>query len=144
VEVGGGKIVVGDPKSDRSKRTVGLGPQLTALLKEHRKRQLLDRIAAADWAAEDPVLTDELGAMVCPWWLTKVFGQLARETGLEGSLHTLRHTAASVMLRSGQAPQVVADQLGHDVAVLLRIYAHIILEQRTSSAGVAEAFADEL
>jgi hypothetical protein len=46
------------------------------------------------------------------------------------------------MLRSGQSPQVVADQLGHDVAMLLTVYAHVIDEQRASSAEAAEEWTD--
>jgi integrase len=42
--------------------------------------------------------------------------------------YSCRHTAASTMLNAGVPPKVVARRLGHDVAVLLRIYASVMTD----------------
>nr|WP_280369403.1 tyrosine-type recombinase/integrase [Nocardia wallacei] len=39
-------------------------------------------------------------------------------------LKDTRHTAATILLDSGAQPDSVAKWLGHDPAVLLRVYAH--------------------
>jgi site-specific recombinase XerD len=50
-----------------------------------------------------------------------------RRAGLEGrTWHDLRHHHASVLLSEGVSPALVAERLGHDVATLLKTYAHVI------------------
>lgn len=43
-------------------------------------------------------------------------------------LHDAPHTAATILLDSGAAVSAVAKWLGHDPAVLLRIYGHVYPE----------------
>ena len=66
-----------------------------------------------------------------PWTTSYVadhFRIMARKIGLPNSLvfHCLRHTYASLLLRSNTPPIVVARQLGHvNVETTLRTYAHV-------------------
>ncbi|WP_416367407.1 hypothetical protein [Nocardia terpenica] len=48
----------------------------------------------------------------------------------------MRHTAATILLDSGAQPATVAKWLGHDPAVLLRVYAHPYKE---ALAGAGDA-----
>ena len=54
-------------------------------------------------------------------------------------LHDLRHIHATTLLPSGVPVHVVAARLGHaDLAITLRVYAHVI---RTAAAAAADIFA---
>jgi integrase len=51
----------------------------------------------------------------------------AGRAGLAGrTWHDLRHYHASVLLSEGVSPPLVAERLGHNVATLLKTYAHVI------------------
>ena len=47
------------------------------------------------------------------------------------TIHDLRHAHATWLLTDGVPVHTVADRLGHDPAVLLREYAHLIGQSRT-------------
>ena len=58
----------------------------------------------------------------------------------EVTLHSLRHFHATMLLRSGLNPAVVAERLGHSsAAITLSIYAHALPGWQR---GAAAAFAD--
>ena len=61
---------------------------------------------------------------------------LARRTGLKGvSLHSARHTHATLMLKQGIHPKIVQERLGHSsVQITLDTYSHV-------AAGLQEAAA---
>ena len=56
----------------------------------------------------------------------KSFGSLMKKLGIQGvKPHTCRHTAATKMMASGLAPEVVKQILGHaDITTTLNIYTH--------------------
>jgi integrase len=66
-----------------------------------------------------------------PWTTSYVathFKEIARKIGLPNSFvfHCLRHTYASLLLRSNTPPIVVARQLGHlNIETTLRTYGHV-------------------
>lgn len=64
------------------------------------------------------------------------FEPAAREAGLEGvTFHSLRHAAASRLIRAGLDPVTVAAVLGHeDANVTLKVYGHLYDRQRTDEA----------
>jgi integrase len=136
-----GRIHVGEPKTARGRRIVGLGPKLTAALREHRKRQAAERLAAPGWHDQGWVFPDEDGTVLPPYRLTQHFQAIARGLDLPPlHFHSLRHTAAAHMLLAGIAPKVVADQLGHSqVSMTLDTYAAVIPQQRDASAEAVEA-----
>ncbi len=46
------------------------------------------------------------------------------------TLHSARHTWATLALRAGQSIRWIAEQLGHsDPAITLRIYAHVLPDE---------------
>jgi len=133
----GGQVQTGEPKTERGKRTVSLGPKLVAVLRAHRQAQPVRRLAPEDW-----VFCDDRGQMLSPWVLTQTFKRLVRELpGLpEIHLHSLRHTAITHMLLAGVSPKVVQDQAGHaTLATTMDVYGHVLPQQRDASADAVEA-----
>lgn len=73
------------------------------------------------------MFADELGAPIHPQRLTEWFGKLRREAGIpSGTLHVLRHTAATLALTEGVPVHIVAARLGDDPNTVLDTYAHLL------------------
>jgi integrase len=132
----------GPPKSRRSERTIALDPDTLDSLRRHREDQQLERdLAGPAYTDGDLVFCDELGRPIHPQRLTQWFGKLRRAAGIPtGSLHVLRHTAATIALTADPPVplHVVAGRLGDDPRTLLGTYAHLLPH---SDAMAAEAVA---
>jgi integrase len=123
-----GGCTLGPPKSSRSRRTIALDPETVATLRQHRETQLLERDFAGDsYDDRDLVFCDPLGGPIYPQRLTDSFREQRRAAGIaSGSLHTLRHTAATLMLTSGIPVHIAAARLGDDPKTVLSSYAHLL------------------
>ena len=118
----------GPPKSARSRRTVALDSETVRCLRDHQEAQILERAFAADaYADADLVFADELGGAIHPQRLTEWFGNHRRAAGIAtGTLHVLRHTAATLALTAGVPIHIVAARLGDDPKTVLGTYAHLL------------------
>lgn len=116
------------PKSSRSRRTVALDPETVEALRRHRETQLLERGFAVDaYQDRDLVFCDQLGSPVYPSRLTECFAKQRKAAGIPtGTLHTLRHTCATLALTSGVPVHIVAARLGDDPKTVLGTYAHLL------------------
>jgi integrase len=123
----GGRLLITEPKSPRSRRTVPLSPAIVALLKAHRAAQAAERLAAVNqWADTGLVFTTELGHAVYLQHLHRTIKLAAAKAGIDNvSGHTLRHSAAVAWLEAGVHIKAVADLLGHSsIAITGDIYGH--------------------
>jgi integrase len=73
------------------------------------------------------VFTTEVGEPCDPRNALRAITVAAKKVGLDGvGLHTLRHSAASVMLTNGVPLKVVSEVLGHSsVAITGDVYGHV-------------------
>ncbi len=145
-----GQRIEGTTKGGRS-RVVSIDSETVAVLREHRRRQAEDRLAAgAAWADTDGlVFTNRWGEPLYPDTVTALMSKLICQhnksvpaTGQplpHARLHDLRHLHATTLLLAGVPVHVVAARLGHaDPAVTLRVYSHVLREH---SRGVGNVFA---
>jgi integrase len=129
ITVKNGAPVLGEPKTQKSRRWVYLSELATEALNKHRSRQeTLRDSAGAAWREQGLVFTNDLGQ---PLWRSQVwraFSILLKKASLgQVRFHDLRHTAASLLLAEGTPVKVVSELLGHsDVKTTLAIYAHVI------------------
>ena len=73
------------------------------------------------------MFADPLGAPIHPQRLTGWFSDHRKAAGIPtGSLHTLRHTAATLALTAGVPVHIVAARLGDDPKAILSTYAHLL------------------
>ncbi|MGQ4599584.1 tyrosine-type recombinase/integrase [Nocardia sp. R6R-6] len=78
------------------------------------------------WTDECLLAVREDGEPIRPEWYTDEFQRQAKTAGLPViRLHDTRHTAATILIDSGASIIAVAKWLGHDPAVLARVYAHV-------------------
>lgn len=123
----GGKLIVTEPKTVRSRRTVPLNAAVVAMLRRHRADQKQDRLrAGVEWTDSGLVFTTELGGPVDPRNLLGVIEAAAKSAKLDGvGVHTLRHSAAVAWLEAGVHIKAVADLLGHSsIAITGDVYGH--------------------
>lgn len=122
-----GKLLITQPKTERSRREIPLPPPVVAMLKEHRKTQLEERLRAANvWQDSGLVFTSEKGTPVEPSSLLRDMKLASAKAGLNGvGVHTLRHSAAVAWLEGGTHIRQVADLLGHSsISITGDTYGH--------------------
>lgn len=123
-----GDLVVTDVKTDRSRRALHISPATERVLAAVRKRQATERLKAGSaWTRTGYVFTTETGEPCDPRNALRALKVAAARAGLRGvGLHTLRHSAATVMLEKGVPLKVVSEILGHgSVAITGDVYGHV-------------------
>lgn len=117
------------PKN-HERRRVNIDERTVGTLRTWRTRQAQERLqwgqAYAD--SEGLVFTWEDGRPILPDYASKLFIKIQGELGLPRlTLHGLRHTHATMLLRAGVPVHIVAKRLGHkDPSVTLDVYADVI------------------
>ncbi len=136
-----GSVRYGPPKGGKLRR-VEIDTRVAAVLKEHRKRQLAERMASQSWESEHVFTTSE-GRPIHRAILLQSFKRLCKREKLPPvTFHELRHTCATLAGQRGVHPQVVQRLLGHaDISTTLRVYSH---EWPGADRGAAEALGDVL
>jgi integrase len=131
----------GPPKSARSDRTIALDSETVDALRHHRELQLLERdLAGPVYEDHDLVFPDELGRPIYPKLLGDRFVKARKAAGVNtGTLHTLRHTSATIALTEGVPLHVVAARLGDDPKTILATYAHLLPRSDAEAAAVVAA-----
>jgi integrase len=130
------------PKSARSRRTIALDAETVRVLRAHRDTQLLERALAGDaYEDRDLVFADALGGAIHPQRWTKAFREHRARAGIPtGTLHILRHTAATIALTRRMPVHLVAQRLGDRPETVLRVYSHLLPRSDEQVAGaIAEA-----
>ncbi len=126
----GGRVVIGDPKTKKSRRLIRLTTQAGNVLRRHLERQLHEiQMLGDNYTDRGLVFTTGTGAPVNPSNLRqRSFARLLRKAGLPHiRFHDLRHTCATLLLSKGTHPKFVQELLGHaTVAITLDTYSHIM------------------
>jgi integrase len=140
----GGEYHLDPPKTDKSRRTIGIPTGIVQLLDAHRKQQIAERLYAGPaWQGEqwNLVFTTEAGAPCYGSHLTRRFQSLLASIGLPRQrFHDLRHAAASFMISKGVDLRVVMEVLGHSqIGVTANTYAHVQVEATRAAVEQVEA-----
>ena len=135
-----GRLVRQEPKTNAGTRVVPLIAPALAGIQAAREQQDSDRAAFTGWTnPADYVFTTPSGEPVDPSnlgrWFRKVTaaarlrsddGNVTQMRVTDGSWHTLRHSAASNLLRAGVPMIVVSRLLGHSkIQITIDLYGHL-------------------
>ena len=129
------------PKSGKG-RSVRLTRKATASLREHRKRQLEERMQKAGlWRDHGLVFPSGIGTPLLGGNLNRAFKATLQRAGLPSiRFHDLRHTCATLLLRQGVNPKYVQELLGHsDISITLNVYSHVLPDMGDAAAGAMDA-----
>jgi integrase len=111
----GGDVKLVEPKTTRSRRTLRLPASEAVALREHRRRQLEERIAAGPaWEGEawDLVFANTIGGPLDSRNVMQRFQRTLAAAGLRRlRFHDLRHSAATLLLLQGVPARVVMEVL---------------------------------
>ena len=108
------KLMLVEPKTSRSRRTLSVPGTATKALRTHKVRQLENRLAAGpDWQDLGLVFTTGRGTPIEPRNPYRDFVRLLERAGLPTMrFHDLRHSAASLMLAQGIPLRSIQEILG--------------------------------
>jgi len=129
---------------------VALDAETVAVLREHRERQLDERLAwGPAYGDHGLVFCRENGTPIWPRTFSRSFDHHVRDARLPKiRLHDLRHTHATVALEAGIHPKVVQERvvqerLGHaTIAITLDTYSHAIPAMQEDAAAKIAALLD--
>jgi integrase len=133
----GYKVEVSEPKTTRSRRSIGLDSTTVAALRSWRAQQLEERLVwGPAWMDAGMVFTREDGSPLHPEYLSRSFLRQARAAGLPRiRFHDLRHSYATASLLAGVPSKVVSARLGHaSVGITLDTYSHVLREMDDEAA----------
>ncbi len=119
---------LGEPKTERSRRTLRLGGELAAALRSHRVRQAEERLAAGRrWHDGDYVFTSPNGQSLDAANVTHRFQAALAAAGLPRQrFHDLRHACATLRLEQGEEIAIVSRILGHaSITTTANVYGHL-------------------
>lgn len=148
--VSGKGVYVSTPKTVGSDRYLRVSRTAILTLLEYKTWQDEMREAVGDaWESppeDDRIFTNEVGRPMFPTSLTQWMRKFIKRTGLpSSSVHSLRHTYASLLIADGMPLVVVSGNLGHaQVSTTNDIYSHVISSAEAKAAQVMDKFSDDI
>lgn len=130
------------PKTERARRTLRVGPDVATVLREHRIRQLEERLAAGSrWHDGDFVFATSIGTPLDSRNVTHALQSALARAGLPRQrFHDLRHAYATLMLEDGEELAVISRSLGHaNISTTADVYAHLTPAMLERSAARMDA-----
>ena len=119
------------PKSRRT-RTIDVGPEVMALLKEVQREQVKNGISQFVFPKRG-----ESSAPMFATTPTKYLATFSDRYGVELHPHKLRHSFASIGITNGADIASISENLGHsDKSVTLRMYTHADKESRKRASNI--------
>ncbi|HVM08193.1 MAG TPA: site-specific integrase [Acidimicrobiales bacterium] len=124
------EVQVSDVKTGSARRTVDLDPTTVATLRSHLRKR---RATSADGL----VFSRPDGSPIHPDLFSQIFDRtVAKLTVPKISLHDLRHTHATLLLKAGVPVKVVSERLGHaSPAFTMTVYQHVIPGMQAEAAA---------
>lgn len=139
---------VDTPKTEGSERFLRVSQTAIGLLWGVSQWQDQQKATLGDaWEnADDRVFTREDGRPLFPDSISKWFTAFVRRSGLPAvTVHSLRHTYASLMIADGTPLVNVSHSLGHaQTSTTTNIYAHVIASAEAKAAQVTDRFKDDV
>jgi integrase len=133
----GGGLVFRERTKSKHRRVVGVPEQLGALLREQRRAQAAERLAAGPaWVEHDLIFPQANGKPMDTRGDARAWKKILIAAGVhDARLHDARHTNATLLLAQGIDGRIVMSLLGWSQAVLLTRYQHVIDPMRQEAAN---------
>ena len=134
----GGLPAFGEPKTERSRRTITVPPEAVAALRTQRARQAQARLLLGPAYTDlGLVFATQVGRPLLARNVTRAFKVALERAGLPKAtrFHDLRHAHATALIAAGVPIPVVSARLGHaNAAITLSVYAHVVPGQDADAA----------
>jgi integrase len=133
------EVRVGSPKTAKGRRTVALDLGTVRALREHRQRQVAERLLmGTGFTDHGLVFCRPDGGPLHPERFSRTFEHLSAKAGLPPiRLHDVRHSWATLALSAVVHPKVVQERLGHaSIGVTLDVYSHLTEGMQGAAASL--------
>ncbi len=110
-------------------------------MRDHRVRQLEERLAAGDgWQDHNLIFCTSRGTPICAVNLSSEYHRPIERLGIRRiRFHDLRHTRATLLLVQGVAPRVIMELLGPtQISTTMDIYASVMPDLQKAAAAKME------
>lgn len=120
----GGKLIIGEPKTNSSKRLISLPKILITELLRHKEKQIQKGFIDVKWVFCDsngnPLRASNI--------VNRYFKPMIKKAGLSNiRFHDQRHIHSTLLLEQGVNPKLVQERLGHSTITLtLNTYSHVL------------------
>lgn len=139
----GGAYALDEPKTARSRRSIVMPDFVVKALREHRVRQLAERLASGEPTADGMVFVSPVGRPLNGGWVSHRWRAIAKAANVGVTLHGLRHTNATIMSDLDVPESVRMARLGHTTTGMARRYAHATEgPDRDAAAALDRALGD--
>ena len=149
-----GGYTLASTKSDK-KRVITPAPFVMDVLKKRKAEQIEQRFAAGvawegfkDESEQRAALcfTTATGSHLCPQTIYAHYKKIAGEIGADDTtVHTLRHTFATISMQSGDHPKAVQENLGHySVEFTMKTYGHYSPMMKKESADHMQKYIEAI
>lgn len=124
-----GEVIVKEPKTESSCRTVDVPEQLIQKLKQHKAKCMANRLRLGPaYKPSDYVIVNENGKEPYPESISQRFSRMLKAANLpHARFHDLRHLCASIMLMQGVNVKIAQNHLGHAcLQTTMSVYTHVL------------------
>jgi integrase len=131
------EVDVSDVKTGSGRRTIDLDPGTVDELRLWRKQRSEERGGRGPSDAE-LVFTKDDGQQIHPDSFSQTFDRKVAKLPVPAiSLHDLRHTHATLLLKAGVPVKVVSERLGHSTAAFtMTVYQHVLPGMQSEAADL--------
>ncbi|MCB0976215.1 MAG: site-specific integrase, partial [Acidimicrobiales bacterium] len=129
------KVSISDVKTGTSRRTIDIEEDLVQVLSDWRKVRTEER-GGIDPDPDDLVFVKADGTSPHPDVFSQLFDRTVAKLDVPDiSLHDLRHTHATLLLKAGVNVKVVSERLGHaNIAFTMHVYQHVLPGMQAAAA----------
>jgi integrase len=123
-------------KTGTSRRSIDIDRDVTQVLRDWREVRTVER-GGTEPEQDDLVFVKADGASMHPDIFSQLFDRTVAKIDVPNiSLHDLRHTHATLLLKAGVNVKVVSERLGHaNVAFTMQVYQHVLPGMQAEAAG---------
>jgi integrase len=146
-----GRLVLIEPKTEKSRRVIMLPKVAVSALAAHRIRQEEERrLRGSRWQESGMVFTTKRGTMLDPRNMLRAFYtimntpdpkdptpdvRLKRKLLPRLRFHDLRDSAATLLLAQGVHPRFIMELFGHSsISLTMNTYGHVLEEMKRETA----------
>lgn len=133
----GGRVVVGEPKTETGKRTILLPPSTLHILKK-RKETIF-----GEWIFPNPLKPEN---PVSPNVAYRKLKEILKKSNLPDiRFHDLRHTFATHAIANGVDAKTLSNILGHtNASFTLDAYTHITTDMQQNASDIVGSFMEDI
>lgn len=132
-----GKTLAAGAKTVAGNRLISIDDRTVAELKKRKIVMSKEKLSAgAVYQDNDLVIGTSFGTPISPRNLLRTFERFIKKSELPVlTIHDLRHTHASLLLKQGVHPKIVSERLGHSsIKITLDLYSHLLPNMQKETA----------